>query len=140
MVQKAINAKAKAGLRSNTMVWDSDACCSRGHRLSHNTFLKMQSQGSNIKDFSRSKKPKPKDSKPALLCDNAVTEPAKKKDRKDKKKRFPGQKRKHTRERKEQTPATNVNKAVSKKKLKVRCFNCDMKGHYANNCIKLPKN
>ena len=42
IVQKAVNTEAKARLRSSTMVWDSDARCSRGHRLSHNTFLKMQ--------------------------------------------------------------------------------------------------
>ena len=100
----------------------------------------MQFQGSNNKDSSRSEESKPKDPKPALLLDNAAVEPAKKKDKKDKKKRFWGQKRKYTGERKKQTPATDVNKAVPKKKLKVRCFNCDKKGHYANNYTKPPKN
>ena len=41
MVQKAVNAKAKAGLRSTTMVRDSDIRCSRGHRPSNNTTSKM---------------------------------------------------------------------------------------------------
>ena len=27
IVQKAVNVKAKAGLRSSTMVWDLDICC-----------------------------------------------------------------------------------------------------------------
>ena len=41
MVQRAVNAKIKAGLRSSTMVRESDAHCPRGHRLSHNTSLKL---------------------------------------------------------------------------------------------------
>ena len=140
MMQKTVNAEAKAGLRSSTMVWDLDARCPRGYHLSHNTSSKMQSQGSNKKDSSRSKELKPKDPKSAPIRDNAAAKLAKKKDRKDKKKRFRGQKREHTEEQKEQAPATGINKAASKKKLKVRCYNCDKKGHYANNCTKPPKN
>ena len=85
MVQWAVNAKAKAGLRSSIIVQDSNVHCSRGHRPSHNTFLKVQTQG--FKDSSRSKKPKPKDPKPVPSRDNAA-ELAKKKDKKGKKKRF----------------------------------------------------
>ena len=67
------------------MVWDSDAHCPKGHRQSHNTFLKVQTQGS--KDSSCSKEPKPKDLKLAPSHDNAA-EPAKKEDKKEKKKKF----------------------------------------------------
>ena len=88
MVQKAVNTEAKIGLKSSTMVWDLDAYCLRGHRLSHNTFSKVQIQDFNNKDFSYSKKPKPKDPKLVLPCDNMATELAKKEDRKNKKKRF----------------------------------------------------
>ena len=42
MVQKAINVEARAGLRSTTMVQNSDICCPRGHRLSNNTTSKVQ--------------------------------------------------------------------------------------------------
>ena len=42
MVQRAVNAKAKAGLRSSTMVRDLDVRCPRGHHLSHNTSSKVQ--------------------------------------------------------------------------------------------------
>ena len=91
-------------------------------------------------DSSRSEGPKPKDPKPALPRDNAAAESVKKEDRKDKKTRFQEQRRKHTGERKEQTPAPGINEAAPKKKLKVRCFNCDKKGHYANNCTEPPKN
>ena len=48
----------------------------------------MQTQGFNNKVFSCSKKSKPKDPKPAPLYDNTAAEPAKKKDRKDKKIKF----------------------------------------------------
>ena len=76
----------KAGLRSSIIIWDSDAYCSKNHRPSHNTFLKVQIQGSNNKDSFHSKKSKSKDPKPAPLRDNAVAEPTKKKDKKNKKK------------------------------------------------------
>ena len=67
-------------------------------------------------------------------------ESAKKEDKKDKKKKFQGQRREYTKEQKEQTPATGINKAASKRKLKVRYFNYNKKGYYANNCTKPPKN
>ena len=41
MVQKAVNAEARAGLRSSTIVRNSDARYSRGHRPSHNTSSKV---------------------------------------------------------------------------------------------------
>ena len=90
MMQRAVNVEAKAGLKSSTMVLESDARCPRGYRLSHNTFSKVQTQDS--KDSSRSKESKPKDPKPAPSRDNA-TEPAKKEDRKDKKKKLQNRRR-----------------------------------------------
>ena len=88
MVQKAVNIKAKADLKSSTMVWNLDAHYFRGHYLSHNTFSKVQTQGLNNKDFSRSKESKPKALKLAPLYDNIVVKLAKKKDKKDKMKRY----------------------------------------------------
>ena len=44
MVQKAVNVEAKTGLRSSTMVRDSDICCPEDHRPSNNTTLKVQTQ------------------------------------------------------------------------------------------------
>ena len=135
MVQRAVNVEAKAGLRSSTMVRNSDARCPRGHRPSHNTSFKVQTQGSSHKNSSRSEELKPKNPKPVPLRDNA-TEPAKKEDRKEKKKRLQNQRWKHT----EQTPVTGVNTKGPKKKIKARCFNCNKKGHYANKCTELRKN
>ena len=139
MVQKAVNAEAKAGLRSSIIVRDSDAGFLRGHRLSHNTSSKVQTQGS--KDSFCSQNPKPTDPKPAPSCDNAA-ESAKKEDRKDKKKKL----RNRRREWNKQTPATGDNTEALKKKKKrhdpskVMCFNCDKKGHYASDCTKPSKN
>ena len=42
MVQRAVNAEVKAGLRSSTMVRKSDAYCPKGHCPSHNTSSKVQ--------------------------------------------------------------------------------------------------
>ena len=134
IVQRAVNAEAKTGLRSSTIVWNLDVRCPRGHCLSHNTSSKVQTQGS--KDSSRSKEPKLKDPKPAPSHDNAA-EPAKKEDKKEKKKKLRNQRREHIGK---QTPATEVNIEAPKKKLKARCFNCNKKSHYANECTKLPKN
>ena len=134
MVQRTVNAEAKAGLRSGTMVRKFDACCPRGHRLSHNTSSKVQTQETTAKK-PRFEELKPKDSKPALSREDA-TEPAKKEDRKEKKKKLWNQRREHTGE---QTPATGVNTKATKKKLKTRYFTCNKKSHYANECTK-PKN
>ena len=41
-MQSAVNAEVKIGLRSNTIVWDLDAYCLKGHCLSHNISSKMQ--------------------------------------------------------------------------------------------------
>ena len=62
MVQKAINVKAKAGLRSSIMVRDSGIHCPKGHRPSNSIALKVQTQGSTAKD-SHQEKPKVKEVK-----------------------------------------------------------------------------
>ena len=90
MVQRAVNAKVKTDLRSSTMVRELDTHCPRGHRRSHNTSSKVQTQSSSQKDSSRSKKPKLKDLKSASSRDNAPKS-AKKEDRMEKKKKLRNQ-------------------------------------------------
>ena len=85
MVQKTVNAEAKAGLRSSTMVWDSNIHYFRSYFLSNNISLKVQTQSS--KNSSYPKKLKPKNLKSASLRDNMAELP-KKNNKKDKKKRF----------------------------------------------------
>ena len=138
MVQRAGNAEAKAGLRSSTMVRDSDVRCLRGYRPSHNTSSKVQTQGSSHKNSPRTKESKNKDPKLALPRGNTA-EPAKKEDKKKK----PWERK---RERNKQTLATSDNTEAPKKKKKrrdsskVTYFNCDKKDYYASNCTEPPKN
>ena len=96
-----MNIEAKASLKSNTMVWNLDIRCPKGHRPFYNTFSKVQTQSSNNKDSFYFEKSKPKDPKLALPRNNAAAKPAKKKNRKDKKKRFQKQKWEYTGKQKE---------------------------------------
>ena len=112
IVQRAINAEAKAGLKSTIMVQDSDICCPWGHRLFNNTASKMQTQGIIANNFSRLEEFKTKDPKSVPPCDNPV-EPAKKE---NKQKKFKRQ-REHTSEPKE-TPTIGDNTVNAAKKKK----------------------
>ena len=141
MVQRAVNAESKVGLKSSAMIRDSDIRCPRGHRLSNRTASKVQTQGMSAKETCP-KESRPKEAKPAERktptpprTNAAESLEQGKKDRKDKKRRF--------REEKKQTPATgtNVTDVGSKKKYpNITCYNCDKKGHYSKSCPKPPKN
>ena len=144
MVQRAVNAEAKVGLRSSTMVRDSDIHCFQGHCCSNNIALKVQTQGTTAKDFFCSEKPKAKETKSvrANIAESSEQDKKDKKDRRNKKQRFW--------ERKEwsDTPAIGNNTIdASKKKKKnqdcdtsrVTYYNCNKKSHFPNTCIK-PKN
>ena len=50
MVQRVVNVKAKAGLKSSVMVQNLDICCPKGHRISNSTASKVQTQGATAKD------------------------------------------------------------------------------------------
>ena len=106
MVQKVVNAEAKAGLRLSIMVQDTDSRCLRGYCPSQNTSIKVQTWGSTAKEF-KPKESRPKDlnlldgKTPALPC---TDEPGKT-FRQDKKKEYLKKKR----NRKNSTPATRDN-------------------------------
>ena len=148
MVQRAVNAEAKAGLRSSTMVRESDARCPRGHRPSHNTSSKVQTQGSSHKDSPRTEESRPKEAKPTDGKNPAPprsksAEPGKT-SRSDKRKEYL-EKKKKKRDRKNNTPATRDNaNAVEvgekKKQGDDRCYNCQKKGYFSRNCPESPKN
>ena len=72
IVQKTVNVETKVGLKSSIMVRDSYICCTRGHRPSHNTSSKVQTQGSNYKNLLCSKESKSKDPKSASPYDNTA--------------------------------------------------------------------
>ena len=88
MVQRAVNAKAKAVLRSSTMVWELNVCYFKNYCPSNNIAAKMQTQKTTIKDFHL-EEAKTKNLKPISSSINAA-EPLEqeKKDQKDKKKKF----------------------------------------------------
>ena len=149
IVQKTVNAEAKAALKSSAIVRDLDIRCPQGHRPSNSTIAKVQTQGTSAKkprpEESRTKKVKPAKGKAPVPPRTNATESSEqsKKDRKDKKQRF-----QERRKRSEDTPATGDNAIdVLKKKKKnqdrdisgVTYYNCNKKGHFANTCTE-PKN
>ena len=130
-MQRAVNVELKAGLRSSTMVRESDAHCSRGHCPSHNTSLKVQTQGTTAKE-PHTVKSKPKEAKSTNGKNPApprseFAEP-KKTFRIDKRKEHL-EKKKKKRDRKNNALATRDNaNAVEigekKKRGDNRCYNC----------------
>ena len=141
MVQRAVNAESKAGLRSSAMVRDSDICYPQGHRLSNSTASKVQTQGITAKD-SQQEKPEVKEVKPTLSRAAEASKPSEQACKEKKGKIHP-----ERWDKKEQTPASTANatEVQQKKKKKnrdrdvseVTCYNCNKKGHYPNTCIEL---
>ena len=143
MVQKAVNAEAKAGLKSSTMVRDSDICCSKGHRSPNSITSKVQTKGTTAKN-SDQEEPKVKKIKPTLSRVTETNKPSEQAHKEQKRKKHP-----ERRDKKEQTPAstanaTEIQQKKKKKKQnrdisKVTYYNCNKKSHYANTYTK-PKN
>ena len=121
------------------MVWDSNAYCSRGNYLSHNTILKVQTQGTTAKK-PRMKESRPKEAKSingktiVLPYSNELAKPNCKKKR-----------RKWLKKKKDSILIIRDNAIEGKKKWtlddtsQVTCYNCQKKGHFTNKCSK-PKN
>lgn len=59
MMQKTVNAKAKADLRSNILVWDANSRCPKGYWFFKITASKMQTQKIMPRNYAL-KKSKPK--------------------------------------------------------------------------------
>ena len=141
MLQRVVNAEAKAGLRSSIIVRNADSRCPRGHRPSQNTSTKVQTQDSTAKE-SKPEESRPKKSKPAdgkTPAPPRTDEPGKT-SRQDKKKEYLKKKR----DRKNSIPATEDNAIEGEKKRNDRgdekCYNCQKKGYFARNCPEPPKN
>ena len=154
IVKKAVAAKAKANLRLRATTKDMDQHCPRGSRSANSTAAKNQSQ--SIKDPQEEE---PKIRAPESTTPRSSNPESSAKARREKKDR----RRREQRDRRGQegsTPATGVNAAepgeANKKKnddrnrnrsggaardlSQVKCYNCNKRGHYANNCTKPPKN
>lgn len=115
IVQKTVNAKAKAGLKSNIMVQDSDIRYPRGHCFSNNIIAKVQTQKTTVKN-SRLEESKTKDSKTALLRTNVAE--FLEQGKKDKKKKIRKRKRDHIRKWKKILTTSNNTINTSKKNSK----------------------
>ena len=141
MVQRVVNVEAKVGLRSSTMVKDSDIRCPKGHRPFNITISKVHTLETTAKDF-QPEEPKVKKVKSTLSRAVKANKPSDQVRKKKKSKRHP-----QRQDKKEQTSAstTNATEVQQKKKKKnwdrniskVICYNCNKKSHYANTCTKL---
>lgn len=134
MVKRAINTKTKVALKSSTIIRDLDIYCLKSYCLSNNIILKVQTQETTAKYFSRLKKPKIKDPKSTPPCNN-ITESAKKK---DKQKKFKRQQKRTNKSKKTPTTVNNTINATKKdlKKKhdtnKITCLTYNKKGYYAS--------
>ena len=156
MVKKAGVAEAKANLRSRATTRDMDQHCPRGSRSA--TAAKASTQGQSIKD-PREEEPKVRAPESTPRSNNPEPSAKTRRDKKDRRRRD----QRGRRGQEGSTPATKVNAAepgeANKKKnddrnrnrsggatrdsrdlSQVRCYNCNKKGHYSNNCTELPKN
>ena len=110
MVQRAVNSEAKASQRSRTMVLELDAHCPRGHRSSHSTSSKVQTQGTTAKE-PRTKESRPKEAK--STNGKALTLPRSDEPAKPNRKK---KKREWLKKKKDSSPATGDNVIEAQKK------------------------
>ena len=155
IVKKAVAAEAKANLRSRATTKDMDQHCPRGSRSAHSTAAKASAQGQSTKNL-REEEPKVR-APESSTSRSSNPEPSAKARREKKKDR----RRRDQRDRRGQegsTPASGVNASepgeakknddrnrnrsggAARDLNRVRCYNCNKKGHYANNCTEPPKN
>ena len=140
MVQKTVNAGVKADLKSNIMVWNANFRYSRGHRLSQNTFSKVQTQSLTAKE-SKPKESKLKETKPANSKSSASpgSNEAVMPNCQEKKKKY--QKKKQ--DQKNSFLAIRdsaIEGSGEKKKGHKKFYDCLKKSHSARNCPEPPKN
>ena len=118
------------------MIWDSDARFLKGHHPSHNTFSKMQTQGTTAKE-PHTKKFRPKRAKQtdgkALILPRS-NEPIKLNCKEKKKKCW-----KKKQDWKNSFPATGDNTIEGNKGDK-KYYNYQQKGHFLRNYPEPPKN
>ena len=146
LVEKAVDAEAKAALRPRSYARETDQYCLRGSRPSA---AKASTQGQPMKDPRVEEPKKPKESKAPSpqRSDSTETSEQARKEKKKKDRRYCGRKPQDS------TPATGVNstntsgghssgsgRSQPQKDLsQINCYNCNKKGHYATKYPEPPK-
>ena len=146
LVEKAVDAEAKAALRPRSYARETDQHCLRGSRSSA---AKASTQGQPMKDPRVEEPKKPQESKASApqRSDSTETSEQARKEKKKKDRRYCGRKPQDS------TPATGVNstntsgghssgsgRSQPQKDLsQINCYNCNKKGHYATKCPEPPK-
>ena len=149
LVEKAVDAKAKAAFRPYSHARETDQHCVQGSQPST---AKTSTQGQPMKDLRvEEPKSKPQESKapaPQRSTDNGKTSKQAWKEKKKKEKR---ERRNREREPQNSTPTTRANStSTGKEKSKrngsnrrdpsqITCWNCSKKGYYADKYPKPPK-
>ena len=130
LVEKAIDAEAKASLQPSSFIRDMDQCCPRGNRPAHAIVTKSHASSARDPRDEPSEKAQykpPHSSRPHFLR-SKNGETSDRKARKEKKKH-----RRQEQARKDSTPATG---GACKDLSHITHFNCDKKGHYADKCTE----
>ena len=146
LVEKAVNANAKAALRPRSYACKTDQHCLRDSRPSA---AKASTEGQPIKDPRVEELKKLEESKApaAQRSNNIKTSEQAQKRKKKKDRRYYGQKLQDS------TPATGVNltntlggdssgseRSQPQKNLsQITCYNCNKNGHYVTKCPEPPK-
>ena len=147
LVEKTVDAEAKAALRRRSYACKTDQYCLRGNKPSA---AKASNQGQPMRDPRveelKSRPQKLKAPAPSRSDSAEISEKAQKK-----KKKNDRQNKRDCRAREGSTPATGVNTTDADNRKKKRnscnrrdpsevvCYNCNKKGHYLNKCPKPPK-
>ena len=139
LVEKAIDAEAKASLQPQSILREMDQRCPHGNRPAHATVAKPQTSTRDPRD-EPSEKPKTSGPKQPNSSRPENSEIADKKARREKKRQ---RRLDQARDRKgsESTPATgaNTSNGTSRDVSQITCFNCNKKGHYASTCRESKK-
>ena len=131
VVEKAVNAKAKTGLQSHSMIKEINSRCPKRHRPSvkknkDDIYQEHRNKASN-KDKEKAK------SYSSFFANQSQIQASKKNKRHESRQGHP-------------VTGVNVTEVAKKDKDKakelshIECYTCKQKSHYTNKCPKKPKN
>ena len=148
LIEKAIEAEAKAGLQPSFILRKMDQLCPRGNRPAHTTVAKSQASASSAQDPrtepSTGKALVPDKPPPSSRAEHGEISDKKAQKKKKKKQRW----RDTEQAGKDSTPATDINASSiaagrtsshCKDPSLMICYNCNKEGYYASLCIEPKK-